>query len=82
MKKVEKLNGTLKKANFNFRLADLCTFCADVTAACPILAGDWIGALRALCFSVRAKSMNQNIGFAEMLLQIEVNLGCWDATGT
>ena len=60
--------------NFCYRVLDLATLCAEVTAAFkePILSQDWLGVLKSLCLSaVLAKDM-QTSGYAELSRILDV----------
>ena len=49
------------------RLNDLASLCAEMTAACPSLASEWLGVLQALCSSSRGGS-----AYAEIFSEIDV----------
>ena len=50
------------------RLNDISTLCAELTASCNSLSSEWLGVLRALCWS-----SNHNCGFIDILTHVDVS---------
>ena len=49
------------------RLNDISCLCAELTARCNALSSEWLGVLKALCWS-----SNHNCGFIDVLTQVDV----------
>jgi len=49
------------------RLNDISCLCAELTACCNALSSEWLGVLKALCWS-----SNHNCGFIDVLTQVDV----------
>lgn len=49
------------------RLNEISMLCAELTASCSALSGEWLGVLKALCCS-----SNHGCGFIDVLTQVDV----------
>lgn len=58
----------------NDRLNDISVVCAELTACCNALSSDWLGVLKALCWS-----SNHNCGFIDVLTQVDVDFSIHDS---
>ena len=57
--------------NLLYRLNDISCLCAELTACCNALSSEWLGVLKALCWS-----SNHNCGFIDVLTQVDVCNHC------
>jgi len=55
------------KSVISCRLNDISCLCAELTACCNALSSEWLGVLKALCWS-----SNHNCGFIDVLTQVDV----------